>query len=83
MQRWFDLDIELTHGQPASYWARPVNVDDGLEVIMWIRCLGDERLPTASYVLRPNLIKLFFRLGAAQREERSRFLVVCFLHTSR
>ena len=40
MRRWtFDLDIELTHGQPASYWARPVNTDDGLEVIMWIRCL--------------------------------------------
>ena len=60
-RRAFDLDIEqLTHGQPASYWARPVNIDDGLEVIIWIRCLGGERLPTASYALRPNLDKLFF-----------------------
>ena len=26
MRRWtFDLNIDLTHGQPASYWARPVN----------------------------------------------------------
>ena len=61
MRRWtFDIDRELTHDRPASYWARPVSIDDGLEVIMWIRCLGDERLPTASYALRPNLDKLFF-----------------------
>ena len=37
-------------------------------------------MPTASYALRPNLNKLFF---SPRREERSRFLVVCFLHTSR
>ena len=36
------------------------DIDDGLKVIMWIRCLGGERLPTASYALRPNLNKLFF-----------------------
>ena len=61
MRRWtFDLGIELTQGQPASYLARPVNIDDGLEVIMWIRCLGGERLLTASYALRPNLDKLCF-----------------------
>ena len=36
------------------------DIDDGHEVIMWIRCLGGERLPTASYTLRPNLNKLFF-----------------------
>ena len=42
--------IELTHGQPVSYWASPVNTDDCLEVIMWIRCQEGERLPTASYL---------------------------------
>ena len=66
MRRWtFDLDIKLAHGQPASYWARPVNTDDGLKVIMWIRCLGGERLPTASYALCPNLNKLFFSSGSS------------------
>ena len=61
MRRWtFDLDIKLTHGQTASYWARPVNIDDGLEVIMWTRCLGGDRFPTASHALRPNLNKLLF-----------------------
>ena len=69
MRRWtFDLDIELAHGQPALYWARPVNVDDGLEVIMWIRRLGGERLPTASYALRPNLNKPF--VFALERRDR-------------
>ena len=29
---------------------RPVNVDDGLEDIRWIRGLGGEKLPAASYV---------------------------------
>ena len=57
-----------------------MSIDDGLEIIMWIRCLGGQRLPTASYALRPNLNKLFF---SPRREERSRFSVVCFLHTSR
>ena len=56
-----------------------MNVNDGHEVVMWIRCLGGERLPTASYALRPNLNKLFF---SPRREEISSFFVVCFLHTS-
>ena len=51
MRRWtFGLDIELVHGQPASCWARPVSIDGGLEVIMWIRCLRGERLPKACYL---------------------------------
>ena len=45
----FDLDIEETHGQPGSYRARPVNADDGLDDIRWIRVLGGEKLPAASY----------------------------------
>ena len=32
-----DLDIEPTNGQPASCRARPVNIDDRLVDIMWIR----------------------------------------------
>ena len=39
----FHLDMGSTHGQPAPCLARPVNVDDGLEDIMWIRGLGGER----------------------------------------
>ena len=55
-----------------------MNVDDGLEDIGWIRGLGGERLPPASYPLLPNLKKnLFFAIG-----EGSRIVVVCFLHTS-
>ena len=47
--RWaFDLDVESTHGQPASCRARPVNVDDAIEDIKWIRGLGGGKLPTAS-----------------------------------
>ena len=53
----FDLDIEATHGQPGSYRARPVNVDDGLEDIRWIRGPGGEKLPAASNALLPNLKK--------------------------
>ena len=49
------LDIESTHGQPGSCRARPVNVDDGLGDIRWIRGLGAEKLPTACYALLPNL----------------------------
>ena len=45
----FDLDIETTHGQPGRCWARPVNIEDGLEYISWIRGLGGEKLPAASY----------------------------------
>ena len=74
----FDLDIEATHCQPGSCSARPVNVDDGLEDTRWIRGLGGEKLPAASYALLPNLKKgLFFAIG-----EESRIFVACFLHSS-
>ena len=74
----FDLDIEATHGQPGSCRARPVNVDDGLEDIRWIRGLGGEKLPAASYALLPNLKKgLFFAI-----REGSRNFVAYFLHSS-
>ena len=53
----FDLDIEATHGQPGSFRARPVNVDDGLEDIRWIRGLGGEKLPAASNALLQNMKK--------------------------
>ena len=61
-----------------------MNADDGPEDIRWIRGLGGERSPAASYALLPNLEKgsqtwkkgLFFAIG-----ERLRVLVVCFLHT--
>ena len=61
------MDVQSRH--------RTVSVDDGLEVIMWIRCLGGARLPTASYALRPNLSNLFF---SPRREERSRFFCRLF-----
>ena len=74
----FDLDIEATHGKPGSCRTRPVNVDDGLEHIRWIRALGGEELPATSYALLPNLEKgLFFAIG-----EASRISVACFLHSS-
>ena len=74
----FDLDIESTHGQPASCRARPMNVDDGLEDIRWGRRLGGEWSPTASYALLPNLknrsifwqrrgIEIFYRLFSTQQ----------------
>ena len=73
----FDLDIEATHGQPGSCRARPVNVDDGLEVIRWIR-VGGEKLPAASYALLPNLKKgLLVAIG-----EGSTFFVAHFPHSS-
>ena len=79
MRRWtFDLDMELAHGQPASYWARPVSIDDGLEVIMWTRCVGGERLPTAAYALRTNLNKFFFCL----REKRDREFLSFVFYTA-
>ena len=53
----FDLDIGAPRGQPASCRARPVNVDDGLEDIRWIRGLGGEKLPAASCALLQNLEK--------------------------
>ena len=62
--------------QPGSCRARPVNVDDGLEDIRWIRGLAGEKLPAASNALLPNLKKaLFFAIG-----EGSRNFVACFLH---
>ena len=54
------LDIEATNGQPGSCRARPANVDDGLEDIRWMRGLGGEKLPAASYALFPNLKKSLF-----------------------
>ena len=48
---------------------------------MWIRGLEGERLPTASYTLRPNLT-IFFCLPI-YREEGSRLCVVGFSNTSR
>ena len=64
----FDLDIEATHRQPASCRARPVNVDDGLEDIRWIRGLGGEKLPAASNAFLSNLKKrLFFAIGEGSR----------------
>ena len=74
----FDLDIESTHGQPASCRVRPVNVDDSLEDIRWIRGLGGEKLPAASCALLPKPEKSsIFCHG-----EGSRFSVACFLHSS-
>ena len=68
--------MESTHGPPGPCQARPVNVDDGLEDIRWIRGLWGEKLPEASYVLLPNLNKRpFFAIG-----EGSRNFVACFLH---
>ena len=55
-----------------------MNVDDGLEVIRWIRGLGGEKFPAASYALLPNLKKgLFFAIG-----EGSTIFVFCFLNNS-
>ena len=55
-----------------------MNVDDDLEDIRWIRGLGGEKLPAASYALLPNLKNgLFFAIG-----EGWRFFVACFLHSS-
>ena len=60
--------MEATHGQPGSCRARPVNVDDGLEDIRWIRGLGGEKLPAASNALLSNLKKgLFFAIGEGSR----------------
>ena len=73
----FDLDVEATHGQTGSCRARPVSADDGLEDIRWIRGLGGEKLPAASYALLPNLKNgLFFAIG-----EGSRICIACFLHS--
>ena len=73
------IDLRSRHReQPASCRARPMNVDD-LEDIRWIRVVGGERWPAASYTVLPNLKKdlfLFFAIG-----EGLRFFVVCFLYT--
>ena len=62
----------------GSCRARPVNVDDGLEDIRWMRGLGGEKLPAASYALLPNLKKGLFLPSERDRE----FFVACFLHSS-
>ena len=55
-----------------------MDADDGLGGIRWIRGLGGEKLPAASYALLPNLKKgLFFAIG-----EGPRIFVACFLHSS-
>ena len=64
----FDLDIESTYGQPASCRARPVIADDGLADIRWIRGLGGENLPAASYALLPDLKKVYFFPSERDRE---------------
>ena len=57
-----------------------MNVNDGLEDIMWIRRLGGERLPTATYALGPNLLSA---IRVRRRRSDRDVFVVCFLHTSR
>ena len=55
-----------------------MNVDDGLEDIRWLRGLGGEKLPAASYAPPQNVKKgLDFAIG-----EGSRIVDVCFLHIS-
>ena len=45
-----------------------MNVDDGLEDVKWIRGLGSEKLPAASYALLANLKNgLFFAIGEGSR----------------
>ena len=57
-----------------------MNADDCLEDNRWIRGLGGEKLPAASYALLPNLKKgLFFAIMIG---EGSRIFVACFLHSS-
>ena len=76
-QQAFDLDIESTDGPPASCWARPVNVDDGLEDQGDARCRERE---VARGVLRSSPIpekrpifchqrgmKIFCRLFSTQQ----------------
>ena len=56
-----------------------MNVDDNLEDIRWIRGLGGERLPAASYALLPNLKK---KNSILAMREGSRFFSFYFLHIS-
>ena len=73
-----DLNIDAAHGQPDRCPARPTNIDSGLEDIGWVHGLGGESLPAASDGILPNLTKkLFFAI-----RDGSRFLVICFVHTS-
>ena len=54
-----------------------MNVDDDLEDIRWIRGVGGEKLPAASYAFLPKLKKgLFFAIGVGSSN-----FVVCFLDT--
>ena len=51
---------------------------------MWIRCLGCERLPTASYLcssLKPE--QTFFSPGSSSERIGIAVVFVCFVHTSR
>ena len=55
-----------------------MKVEDGPEDIRWIRGVGGEKLPAASYALLPNLKKgLFFAI-----REGLRIAVTCFLYSS-
>ena len=45
-----------------------MNVDDGLEDVRWIRGLGGEKLPAASYAPLPNLKKGYFLPSERDRE---------------
>ena len=63
-----DLNIDSSHGQPAWCPARRTNIDDGLEVIRWIRGLGGEGLPAASYGIPANLKKNYFLPFETERE---------------
>ena len=75
------IDLRPPHqSQPTANALRvgPMNVDDGLEDIRWIRGPGGERLPAASYALLPSLKKgLFLVIGKGLR-----ICAVCFLHVS-
>ena len=56
-----------------------MNADACLDDIRWIRGLGGEKLPAASYIFLPNREKgLFFPTG-----ERSTTCAVCFPPTAR
>ena len=56
-------------------------MDDGLEDMIWIRCLGGERLPTTSYALRPNLNKPFLFDSEQVGEKRDRDVISFVFYT--
>ena len=67
-----DRPLISTYNQPTANrfvsGKATVNVDDTPEYIRWIRRLGGEKLPAASYALLPNLKKgLFFAIGEGSR----------------